>query len=44
MKNLEVTINLPNCKFNITRRRKNFYTLKQLIFNLTWNVATDTDT
>lgn len=42
MKNLEATINLPSCKFNILEEEKNFYILKQLIFNLTWNVATDT--
>jgi hypothetical protein len=39
MENLEVTINLPNLKFNIPENNLNFHTLERIIFDLSRKTA-----
>jgi hypothetical protein len=39
MENLEVTINLPNLKFNIPEDSINFHTLERIIFDLTRKIG-----
>jgi hypothetical protein len=39
MENLEITINLPNLKFNIPEDSINFHTLERIIFDLTRKIG-----
>jgi hypothetical protein len=39
MENLEITINLPNLKFNIPEDNINFHYLERIIFDLTRKIG-----